>query len=95
MDWPLFSCLSFKCRLHRESFVRCCLVEQLLESCDLICPLHIRWTIQTTSHSEYLSICPYPQHKLAIYINKSPQRRESFIQLQTADPKLLPIQDVR
>ncbi|KAJ5355238.1 uncharacterized protein N7496_000165 [Penicillium cataractarum] len=33
--------------------------------------------------------------KVAVYINKSPQRRESFIRLQTKEPKLMPIQDVR
>ncbi|KAJ5685107.1 hypothetical protein N7536_007726 [Penicillium majusculum] len=33
--------------------------------------------------------------KVAVYINKSPQRRESFIGLQTKAPKLMPIQDVR
>ncbi|CAP94930.1 hypothetical protein N7489_004599 [Penicillium chrysogenum] len=32
---------------------------------------------------------------LAIYINASPQRRESFCNLQTEEPKLVPIQDVR
>ncbi|KAK9847191.1 hypothetical protein MYU51_020359 [Penicillium brevicompactum] len=32
---------------------------------------------------------------LAIYINASPQRRESFYNLQTEEPKLVPIQDVR
>ncbi|KAJ6136648.1 hypothetical protein N7512_001808 [Penicillium capsulatum] len=31
---------------------------------------------------------------LAIYINASPQRRESFYNLQTREPKLVPIQDV-
>ncbi|EED23220.1 conserved hypothetical protein [Talaromyces stipitatus ATCC 10500] len=31
---------------------------------------------------------------LAIYINASPQRRESFYNLQTKEPKLVPIQDV-
>lgn len=30
-----------------------------------------------------------------MYINKSPQRRESFVKLQTKEPKLMPIQDVR
>ncbi|KAJ5355553.1 uncharacterized protein N7496_012765, partial [Penicillium cataractarum] len=33
--------------------------------------------------------------KVVVYINKSPQRRESFIRLQTKEPKLMPIQDVR
>ncbi|CRL30059.1 unnamed protein product [Penicillium camemberti] len=32
---------------------------------------------------------------LAIYINASPQRRETFCNLQTEEPKLVPIQDVR
>ncbi|KAJ5249580.1 hypothetical protein N7524_011896 [Penicillium chrysogenum] len=32
---------------------------------------------------------------LAIYINASPQRRETFCSLQTESPKLVPIQDVR
>jgi predicted metalloprotease with PDZ domain len=32
---------------------------------------------------------------VAVYINKSPQRRESFVKLQTKEPKLMPIQDVR
>ncbi|EED18968.1 hypothetical protein TSTA_126760 [Talaromyces stipitatus ATCC 10500] len=31
---------------------------------------------------------------LAIYINTSPQRQESFYNLQTKEPKLVPIQDV-
>ncbi|KAJ5460955.1 uncharacterized protein N7458_002507 [Penicillium daleae] len=33
--------------------------------------------------------------KVAVYINKSPQRRESFIRLQTKEPKLMPIQDIK
>ena len=32
---------------------------------------------------------------LAIFINASPQRREAFLGLQTEEPHLLPIQDVR
>ncbi|KAJ5742625.1 uncharacterized protein N7511_011357 [Penicillium nucicola] len=32
---------------------------------------------------------------LAIYINSSPQRREAFYNLQTEEPKLVPIQDVK
>jgi hypothetical protein len=32
---------------------------------------------------------------LAIYVNASPQRRETFNNLQTKDPKLMPIQDVK
>lgn len=32
---------------------------------------------------------------LAIYINASPQRRETFYNLQTANVKLVPIQDVK
>ncbi|KAF4170785.1 hypothetical protein CNMCM8694_004229 [Aspergillus lentulus] len=33
--------------------------------------------------------------KLAIFINASPQRWETFCSLQTKDPKLMPIQDVK
>ncbi|KAI3286490.1 hypothetical protein DTO002I6_8161 [Penicillium roqueforti] len=33
--------------------------------------------------------------RLAIFVNKSPQRRENFLELQTKEPKLVPIQDVR
>ncbi|KAG2000826.1 hypothetical protein GB937_010790 [Aspergillus fischeri] len=33
--------------------------------------------------------------QLAVYINKSPQRREAFQNLQITEPKLVPIQDVR
>ncbi|KAJ5740168.1 hypothetical protein N7493_000040 [Penicillium malachiteum] len=32
---------------------------------------------------------------LAIYIHASPQRRDTFISLQTEEPKVIPIQDVR
>jgi hypothetical protein len=32
---------------------------------------------------------------LAVFINASPQRREAFLNLQTEEPKLVPIQDVR
>ena len=32
---------------------------------------------------------------LAIYINASPQRRDHFLKLQTNQPALVPIQDVR
>ncbi|KAA8649409.1 uncharacterized protein ATNIH1004_005310 [Aspergillus tanneri] len=33
--------------------------------------------------------------ELAVFINASPQRREAFLTLQTTEPKLVPIQDVR
>ncbi|OQD63894.1 hypothetical protein PENPOL_c008G07364 [Penicillium polonicum] len=33
--------------------------------------------------------------RLAIFVNKSHQRRENFLDLQTKEPKLVPIQDVR
>lgn len=32
---------------------------------------------------------------LAVYINASPQRLETFFNLQAEEPKLVPIQDVR
>ncbi|KAJ5117352.1 hypothetical protein N7448_010984 [Penicillium atrosanguineum] len=32
---------------------------------------------------------------LAIFVNASPQRREAFLSLQTEEPRLIPIQDVR
>ncbi|EED11521.1 conserved hypothetical protein [Talaromyces stipitatus ATCC 10500] len=33
--------------------------------------------------------------RLAVFINRSPQRRENFLYLQSKEPKLVPIQDVR
>ncbi|KAJ5413633.1 hypothetical protein N7509_000260 [Penicillium cosmopolitanum] len=33
--------------------------------------------------------------KLAVHINRSPQRREHFLGLQTKEPKLVPMQDVK
>jgi hypothetical protein len=33
--------------------------------------------------------------ELAVFINASPQRREAFLALQTTEPRLVPIQDVR
>jgi hypothetical protein len=32
---------------------------------------------------------------LAVFVNASPQRREAFLALQTKEPRLIPIQDVR
>lgn len=32
---------------------------------------------------------------LAVFVNASPQRREAFLALQTKQPKLIPVQDVR
>lgn len=33
--------------------------------------------------------------ELAVFVNASPQRREAFLDLQTKEPRLIPIQDVR
>jgi hypothetical protein len=37
----------------------------------------------------------YQVRRLAVLVNSSPQRRESFLNLQTARPQVLPISDVR
>jgi hypothetical protein len=67
------------------------------DTVDMVWTEELSQAIKGQQRSRKLDIA-YTLNKvrsLAIYINASPQRRENFLKLQTNQPALVPIQDVR